>query len=211
MLSSQRMASFCIRRIIDIIIVPVVRLRWERHSSHLLDVARLRRENAVFRRPAVAAEGGTPGTPSPSVRSPPSAKHTVAARRNAVVAVRSREDIGRNSSATVTVRSREDVAGKSSVAVAVRSREDVAGNSSVPPLRRTAESLIWPLKLENPNLKLFFGNATELREIYLDGVNISAKGSSDGKIGLGRALFLISGVGFAVTRFQHVKFAMRLL
>ncbi|XP_019161089.1 PREDICTED: receptor-like protein 12 [Ipomoea nil] len=33
-----------------------------------------------------------------------------------------------------------------------------------------------PLKLENPNLKLLFENATELREVYLDGVSISAQG-----------------------------------
>ncbi|XP_019161183.1 PREDICTED: receptor-like protein 12 [Ipomoea nil] len=34
-----------------------------------------------------------------------------------------------------------------------------------------------PLKLENPNLKLLFDNATELSEVYLDCVNISAQGS----------------------------------
>ncbi|XP_031095474.1 receptor-like protein 7 [Ipomoea triloba] len=34
-----------------------------------------------------------------------------------------------------------------------------------------------PLKLENPNLKLLFDNAIELREVYLDGVNISSQGS----------------------------------
>ncbi|KAK3444993.1 hypothetical protein EUGRSUZ_A00565, partial [Eucalyptus grandis] len=33
------------------------------------------------------------------------------------------------------------------------------------------------LKLENPNLKMLVGNLTELRELYLDGVNVSATGN----------------------------------
>nr|GLL35729.1 hypothetical protein Itr_chr09CG14150 [Ipomoea trifida] len=63
------------------------------------------------------------------VSAPHVARHAVA-RRNAAVAVHSREDVGRNSSAAVAVRSREDVAGNSSATVAVRNREDVSGNSS---------------------------------------------------------------------------------
>ncbi|KAG8377053.1 hypothetical protein BUALT_Bualt09G0128000 [Buddleja alternifolia] len=36
---------------------------------------------------------------------------------------------------------------------------------------------IEPLKLEKPNLEMFLQNLTELRELYLDSVNISAQGS----------------------------------
>nr|ALK26499.1 verticillium wilt disease protein [Nicotiana glutinosa] len=36
---------------------------------------------------------------------------------------------------------------------------------------------IQPLKLENPNLKQFIENSTELRELYLDGVDLSAQAS----------------------------------
>ncbi|KAL0370875.1 UNVERIFIED_CONTAM: Receptor-like protein 6 [Sesamum angustifolium] len=35
---------------------------------------------------------------------------------------------------------------------------------------------IYVLKIENPNLKMLLQNLTELRELYLDGVNIPAKG-----------------------------------
>uniref|UniRef100_A0A0V0H278 Putative ovule protein n=1 Tax=Solanum chacoense TaxID=4108 RepID=A0A0V0H278_SOLCH len=34
-----------------------------------------------------------------------------------------------------------------------------------------------PLKLENPNLSHFIENSTELRELYLDGVDLSAQGT----------------------------------
>ncbi|XP_044502001.1 receptor-like protein 7 [Mangifera indica] len=37
------------------------------------------------------------------------------------------------------------------------------------------------LKLENPNLSMFLQNFTEIRELYLDGVNISAHGNEWGK------------------------------
>ncbi|XP_030440841.1 receptor-like protein 7 isoform X1 [Syzygium oleosum] len=36
---------------------------------------------------------------------------------------------------------------------------------------------LTPLKLENPNLKMLAANLSELRELYLDGVNVSAPGS----------------------------------
>ncbi|KAK4342710.1 hypothetical protein RND71_038526 [Anisodus tanguticus] len=38
-------------------------------------------------------------------------------------------------------------------------------------------NVIQPLKLENPNLKHFIENSTELRELYLDGVDLSAQRS----------------------------------
>jgi Leucine-rich repeat (LRR) protein len=34
-----------------------------------------------------------------------------------------------------------------------------------------------PLKLENPNLKMLVQNLSEIKELYLDGVNISAQGN----------------------------------
>nr|GMD52424.1 verticillium wilt disease resistance protein [Ipomoea batatas] len=89
-------------------------------------------------------------------------REDVTRNSSAPVAVRSREDIGRNSSAAVVVRSREDVARNSSNAVAVRSREDVAGNSSA----KVAKGSEWCEALSSslPNLRVL-----SLRNCHLSG------------------------------------------